>query len=82
MPGDRMERVFRCVMGIDEPKMPQKVDKLPQKDLDLIKRGCGALETWQQGGGGKKLIWAWLRQLKADRAAGDAQGAFDRAAGD
>src|SRR2546421_6248092 len=47
MPGDPDGSVlYRCVMHIDEPKMPQKADKLPQKDLDLIKRWIaqGALE--------------------------------------
>src|SRR3954454_17785085 len=48
VPGDPDASVlFRCVMHIDEPKMPQKADKLPQKDLDLIKQWIagGALEN-------------------------------------
>jgi len=48
IPGDADGSVlYRCVMHIDEPKMPQKADKLPQKDLDLIKQWIagGALEN-------------------------------------
>src|SRR5438477_10435659 len=48
VPGDPDGSVlYRCVMHIDEPKMPQKADKLPQKDLDLIKQWIagGALEN-------------------------------------
>ena len=47
VPGDPDGSVlYRCVMHIDEPKMPQKADKLPQKDLDLIKQWIagGALD--------------------------------------
>src|SRR3954463_14940724 len=48
VPGDPDgSMLYRCVMHIDEPKMPQKADKLPQKDLDLIKQWIagGALEN-------------------------------------
>src|SRR5438067_2285087 len=48
VPGDPDGSVlFRCVMHIDEPKMPQKADRLPQKDLDVIKLWIagGALES-------------------------------------
>jgi cytochrome c/WD40 domain-containing protein len=48
VPGDPDGSVlYRLVTHADEPKMPQKADKLPQKDLDLIKQWIagGALEN-------------------------------------
>src|SRR5262245_1997229 len=39
--------LYKLVTHVDEPKMPQKADKLPAKELDLIKQWIagGALET-------------------------------------
>src|SRR3954469_4520548 len=48
IPGDPDASVlYKLVTHADEPKMPQKADKLPQKDLDLIKQWIagGALEN-------------------------------------
>ncbi|HEV8605496.1 MAG TPA: c-type cytochrome domain-containing protein [Tepidisphaeraceae bacterium] len=48
IPGDPDGSVlYRLVTHSDEPKMPQKADKLPAKDLDLIKQWIagGALEN-------------------------------------
>src|SRR5882762_3578135 len=48
IPGDPDGSVlYKLVIHADEPKMPQKADKLPQKDLDLIKQWIagGALEN-------------------------------------
>src|SRR3954463_3195780 len=48
IPGDPDSSIlFKVVNHTDEPKMPQKADKLPAKDLDTIKQWIaqGALET-------------------------------------
>jgi len=59
VPGDPDGSVlFRCVMHMDEPKMPQKADKLPAKDLDLIKQWIagGALENSGSKAGAIKKV--------------------------
>src|SRR5688572_7528781 len=66
VPGDPDNSLlYKLVTHQDEPKMPQRADKLPQKDLDIIRKWIegGALEN-----AGSKALASAKPSVKIGRA--------------